>query len=372
MHSKFMNNLKQSANFNEKLFYKYQSLKPGTNENGKVVMDDKGNNVIYAIENLAKNQLYFNNPTKFNDPFDCKFALDLIGTRKQWINYYERDFNHIDAVKLFNHNLYYKALIKIKGGLYSYDFIKDVKLNIERGILRKEDYIVYKNSNGESRNQLGIDMNDYLRTKALPSVSCFSGNERNILMWSHYADYHQGICLRFRSYKKVSKANVNFGSNYLIDNGFVIPDKEYCLLDLYVPTTNEKTSNIFQEIDYKNNPPEPLNFFDEKNTEKMFKFMITKYTDWTYENEYRLVVSQNIPKVLNYRKEDLEGVIFGLKIGSDNAKLVYETIKKNYLDEGIIVNFYEAKEVIGKYEIIPEPIIDVEKYIEDLSGLVTA
>lgn len=343
----------------DKLFFKYQSLKPA---------DYNGNDTIYTIVNLANNQLFFNNPTKFNDPFDCKFALVQIGTRKQWINDYERVYNHIDAIKLFNHNLKYGLLKKEQDGLYSYDFIKGIKLNIERGLLRKEDYIVYNDSIGESRKQIGIDLNDYLRSKALPSVSCFSGTDGNILMWSHYADYHKGICLRFRSYKHVFKVNENVGSDFLINSGYVKPNKEYYLLDLYRSTNKLLTSNVFYEIEYKHEPPESVNYFDTDKDAKIVKFLITKYTDWIYENEYRLVVDNEIPEneLLKYNKGDLEGVIFGLKIGYNDAKLVYDTIKVNYLDKGINVNFYEAKEVIGRYEVKPELITDVEKYLDEL------
>jgi hypothetical protein len=351
----------------DKLFFKYHSLRPATGKDGAILKDENGKNIIYSINNLANNQLYFNDPTKFNDPFDCKFVLVQIGTRKQWLNDYERDCNHVEAVKLFNHNLKYGLLTKEQDGLYSYDFIKDVKLNIDRGFHRKEDYRVYKNSIGESRKQIGIDINDYLRSMALPLVSCFSGTDKNILMWSHYADYHQGICLRFRSYKRVFKVNENPISDFFINSGFVEPDNEYCLLDLYAPITNILAApNIFFKIDYKVNP-ERLNDFD-KNDEKMFKFLITKYTDWQYENEYRLMVSKDIPEnnVLKYRKNDLEGVIFGLKTGYDDAKLVYETIKDNYFDKGFTVNFYEAKEVVGKYEVEPVLINDVAKYLDDL------
>jgi hypothetical protein len=100
----------------------------------------------------------------------------------------------------------------------------------------------------------------------------------------------------------------------------------------------------------------------------MFKFLRTKFSDWVYENEYRLMIGSEYLEngVLKYKKSDLEGVIFGLKIGYKDAKLVYETIKENYLDEGINVNFYEAREVVGKYEVEPELIINVEKYLDEL------
>ncbi len=42
------------------------------------------------------------------------------------------------------------------------------------------------------------------------------------------------------------------------------------------------------------------------------------------------------------------------------------TIKENYLDKELIVNFYEAKEVPRKYEVKIEPIDDFEKHINSL------
>jgi len=58
----------------EKLFYKYQSL--------KAEKDDNGNDIIYTLENLANNQLYFSDPITFNDPFDSKLSVNHNGTRE--------------------------------------------------------------------------------------------------------------------------------------------------------------------------------------------------------------------------------------------------------------------------------------------------
>lgn len=54
----------------EKLFYKYQSINK------------------YFFENLSNNQLFFHDPTEFNDPFDSKTALCRKGSREEWIAYY--------------------------------------------------------------------------------------------------------------------------------------------------------------------------------------------------------------------------------------------------------------------------------------------
>jgi len=346
---------------NEKIFYKYLNL--------KIKKDREGNKRIYTIENLANNQLHFSDPATFNDPFDCNISVVHIGTREQWLNFYKSiGYNYRKAVKFFNENLKTKVLIKESDQLYSYDFIKHLKLNIERGLLKKENHLVY-NSSEESRKQIGNNMNDYLRTEGLPRVSCFSGTEKNVLMWSHYADHHKGICLKFRSYPHTFKVNESLEGDFLINIGLVQPNKEYYLLDLYTPTTNKLSTNIFYNIEYKDEPPEPINFFNFLGEYKpFFKFLTTKYTDWKYEDEYRLIIDQDIleNEILNYRKKDLEGVIFGLKINYNNAKLVYDTIKQNYLDKGINVNFYEAKEVHHKYEVETEPIINIEKYLDDI------
>jgi hypothetical protein len=222
----------------EKLIFKYQSLKPATDKDGKVLKDENGNNIIYSIKNLDSNQLYFNDPTKFNDPFDCKFSVHAIGTREKWINYYKSiGHNHRKAAMRFNEKKKLKILLEEQDSLYLYDYIKDVKYNIKHGYLNKEDYVVYRNSIGESRKQIGNDMNDYLRSKGLPSISCFSDTNRNILMWSHYADYHQGICISLRSYKRTFKLNENWAVELLFSYGLVEPENEYYLFDLYSPTT---------------------------------------------------------------------------------------------------------------------------------------
>ena len=93
-----------------------------------------------------------------------------------------------------------------------------------------------------------------------------------------------------------------------------------------------------------------------------------KFTDWKYENEHRIIVPDYMLEngLLKYRKEDLEGIVFGLKINYENAKLVYDTVKKNYLDEGVTVNFYEAVEVPHKYNVEIKQIDDVETYLNNL------
>jgi hypothetical protein len=342
---------------NGNLFYRYQSL--------KVEKDNKGNDRIYTIENLANNQLHFSNAITFNDPFDCKFSLTHLGTREQWINDYKNQgYNHRKALKEFNKDVKAGYLIKKQENLYDGKIAEKISELVELGLARKEDFLV---NNNPSQKRIGTDMNDYVRSVALPDVCCFSGNKKSILMWSHYADNHKGICLSFRSYKETLDVNKNIIREGLTSEGIYKEGYEYCLLNLYPSTTNKlMVHGIFHEISYKDDLPESVNFFDIGKT--LNRFLVTKFTDWKYENEYRIMLPRLYLEngFAKYDKSSLEGVIFGLRTNYENAKLVYETVKKNYLDEGITVNFYEAKEIPRKYEVEIDPIQDMGKYLNGL------
>jgi len=349
------------------LFYQYRNLKVAVDSDGKAIKDDNSNDVIYTIENLANNQLYFSDPTTFNDPFDCKFSLDHTGTREQWIDDYKSlGNNHRKALKAFNEDVK-NGFFEKKGDLYSYDPIKVIRNGIEKELCKREEFLVYNNPSRKSRKQIGIDMNDYIRDTGLLGVSCFSGRDDSILMWSHYADYHRGICLRFRPYK-IRCERKGSVDDILIDLGIMIEGRDYYVLKLYSPKTKILMNLLLYEVDYKDDLPEPVNYFDKFRAVKMHKFLLMKFTDWKYENEHRIIVPDYMLEngLLKYRKEDLEGIVFGLKINYENAKLVYDTVKKNYLDEGVTVNFYEAVEVPHKYNVEIKQIDDVETYLNNL------
>ena len=95
----------------------------------------------FAIRSLINNELYFNHPDNFNDPFDCtcKFyrgeEKDAISNR-QYIDGYDKFFDNEES-----------GFSKI---------IKDI---------------------------IGI--------------CCFTEKENDFLMWAHYANGHRGICLKF-------------------------------------------------------------------------------------------------------------------------------------------------------------------------------
>ena len=280
----------------EKLFYKYQGI------------DDKDSN--HTIENLSKNQFYFSDLTNFNDPFDSKVNSFYRGKKEEWFEWLKNIGN--DPAKINNM----------------------IKLNIDNGILKKEDDFIIS----DSTNQKDPSFHGTIHKKIYPRVNCFTETDDNILMWSHYADGHQGICLRF-------------WSNQAADGYFLILNS--------IPSP-------FHEVEYKDDLPPAANMFDENRHKAITKFLSTKYSDWKYEKEYRMLLFEDELEegTIKFKKEDLEGIIFGLKIEPKNVERIYNIINKKYLKDGIHINFYEAKEIHGKYKVQIEKIDDIDKYLD--------
>jgi hypothetical protein len=288
-----------------KRFYKYRSLKDG-------------NDKCFTITNLANNQLYFDYPTNFNDPFDSRVYCFYEGTKEE---FYEKTGINI---------------VEINKEIYE-----------ERNGIIKIDY-------GKLFSEEGENLHGDLPYVFYPKVCCFSEECNDILMWSHYADYHKGICLCFKS---------------------VTVNTEHCLP---IGTSDSQFANIyFQRVVYNENVPEPINLLDEDTKIKMHEVLLDKLSKWKYEKEFRIILDQDSDKrllsedmfekgIIKYKKKNLQGIIFGMKIKYKNAKLVYNTVKENYLDKGYVVKFYEAKEVRYKYEVKVEEIKDINTYLLEL------
>jgi hypothetical protein len=295
----------------EILFYQYR----------KVDADDRN----HTIENLANNQFYFSDPTKFNDTFDCKVFLDRIGTEEQWIPFIvqHEGCNHTKAKEI----LYNNKAFKKEGDRFRLD------------------------PNEKIHREIGLNMHGELNKNALPRVCCFSETKTSIQMWGHYSDHQQGICLCFRP---------------LIDPANLYHEDYFLYLDK--TPLSALISSPFFKVNYIDEALNPVNMFDIDGNRKLTQFLYTKFSGWRDEKECRMLLNEDELEdgVIHYYKDDLEGVIFGCKMKQENAQLVYNTVKKNYLDEGVTVNFYEAKEAPRKYSVDIVPIDDVEKYIDSL------
>jgi hypothetical protein len=179
---------------------------------------------------ILRHEIYFSSPASFNDPFDCKISLSTEGTRNQ-----------------------------------------------------KIDFIIAKNAVTRDEAEKVLTTNPRLFQNAMDqvlanfcvSIGVYSLSElsNDILMWSHYASSHRGICLVFA--------------------GEMFPN------------------DVVERIIYPwNNEYPKADIFTSKQDEQRDAILLTKAKHWEYEREWR-VIDKGGPGYHTIFPNWLSGIIFG-------------------------------------------------------------
>lgn len=228
-----------------RLLYKYRSLSDGSKK--------------YTLDIFRKCELYFSAPQNFNDPFDCKLS-PIIGSQKEF-----------------------------------------AEAMAERQILnyKKEDVVASLNANPnllqKFKDAVGNVMNRH-------GICCFSKKNADLLMWSHYADCHTGICLEF----DVTK-----------DPGF------------FTFPINVHYQDAYPKIDISE---------EDKYKEYVITLISTKYSEWSYEEEIRIMKDSN--KAYSFEPSALISVTFGCKVEDAVIEEVKHVVEANLNLKH--VKFYKA------------------------------
>ena len=219
-----------------------------------------------ALKLLINNEFYFSVPDNLNDPLDSKFdVLNFLVNDDDIKNYYNKASDLTDEEKQDYADYYIKdPNRKYISGTIIYDWIVNL------------------------RKQYGI--------------TSFSEINNDILMWSHYANGHTGICLEF-DWKKDEKIFQGKKVQYV--------DK----LPVFDFSKNEK-------VDYH-------------------EVFFSKMNNWFYEQEIRSVFKIEYLRTISFNPKALSGIIFGEKISYENRKTLMKIIKIHPDYENVI--FYSSK-----------------------------
>lgn len=169
----------------------------------------------YAMSNLEKSELTITNPKLFNDVYDS--------------NMHRKSFPRVEKeIHILNEQL----------NSFGYDKIEMDMENLKKDFYKRDRYFM-------------TYMTEPIR------IGCFSEEEKSILMWSHYANNNQGICLEY----DLSNCNVT--------------DLLYPVIYLEEPID---TTELCEERKYSNLELAVL------------LSIITKYNIWNYEREWRIIL----------------------------------------------------------------------------------
>lgn len=120
-------------------------------------------------------------------------------------------------------------------------------------------------------------------------IFCLSGSSASPLMWSHYTQAFNGICIELdcdkdSRLKKIEQVN-------------------------YIPTSDLDQSNL-ENMDYR----------------------LTKSNDWEYEDEYRLIIPSYANKSINIEPKVITKVCIGRRVSITDIEWLKDTIEKSDSD----------------------------------------
>ena len=219
---------------------------------------------------LVNRRLHFSDPIKFNDPFDCALDLDL-----------QRGASDQDWVEYFTHLVEEEE----PDSAPSERRARAVD-NVKRG--RHKDP-VFVNA---TRNDIRQIVKELGRKQG---VLCLSSDPKNVMMWAHYADNHEGLLFRFDCHYMADQKSGElrtFPINYNVSFPR-IPD--------YLKALGQSKNG------------------DLRAVSKLF--FCRKSRDWKNEKEWRFFSSKP-NSFVEFDEPMLSGIIFGWKMPDSTKNLI--------------------------------------------------
>jgi hypothetical protein len=209
-----------------------------------------------AEEIITQGKIFFPSPKDFNDPFDCKFRpVFTASARKR---------------NRFNRNL-----------------VRERNPNMPKYLLKRIAKRASSKASFEeaARRLIG-------RIGSSVGMLCLTEKNDSVLMWSHYANKHQGVCLQFRGLETLDSPPLR-----------VVYSNDYPVVDLL-----EYEPFIFGQNETAR----------AKQKEVVEHMYLTKAKEWAYEHEWRIIdwaAGRSQSRGLHMLAPDvLVGVILGCQI----------------------------------------------------------
>lgn len=212
--------------------------------------------IEFARQIVCENTIFFAPPCTFNDPFDSRPAFTFDAPLEEMRAYY--------------HRMCSKRMPQITE--------QECEAELER-ILADPDT--------DLRTPQGQQKIQQLHSSTLAErigVLCMSATNDHILMWSHYADCHKGICLRF--------------------------DARAAFLREARPIGYESRREL-------------INPFRDQDEAMAAKTFLMKSRHWHYEGEWRALRYEG-PGLVAFAPEALTGIVLGAHASRESEELLRE------------------------------------------------
>lgn len=301
-----------------------------------------------ALKIVKSGAVVLNAPSRFNDPFDSRFFISN-ESRQKTIDLIHNYSVFIGLADFVDHTIPKSSKVE-----RSFFVLSRTKIEKTKDLIRKTgcyeavpffDVALEKMSSIYPELDRSIkEMAKVLEEKIFPSIaefrekariSCFSKRNDSMLMWSHYADSHRGVCIQFEENRHFFKD--------------VVYSDERCDLDLLSAVSRVLAFGFMNT---------PIDMRDSKFADAILRPFFHKSKDWSYEEEVRCVLSNNEPKTGGYVFDgkntllsmNIKRVLIGCRASFDDTLNDLLLAAEN---RGIPVVFMKEDEKLLR--IVPDP-----------------
>lgn len=278
------------------IFYKYRNINTRT------------------LDAFRSDTLYFSSISSLNDPYECALMLSYSKIKEDT---YKSIFRQIKPFLktefvISSEDIYWDNIIidKILSGL-----------KIQTGYKDQIDIVNMLKSTNDSINSEKLEMEKDINLIAneLYRLCSFSEIMDSKLMWSHYADQHKGFCIGY-NFKEI----------------------------------DDDIRQLMLPIIYGDKILDITNFlFPITNNSLIMNAMSRKSMDWSYEREWRILISANNKQQCQPQKVPVaKAVYLGCRISQEDKIKIVDICKSKSID------VYQMKMRTDEFKLYSEVIID--------------
>jgi hypothetical protein len=158
-------------------------------------------------------------------------------------------------------------------------------------------------------------------------ITCFSETPNDMLMWSHYANKHTGICVEY-----------DFAKPFLSAKDTLLFPVTYSKIRPLFPVDKTMLTKNGTVIQKQAMPAEAL--------PEIIKAWTIKSPIWSYEREWRHIIFTNNTPDRKVKLPIISKIILGVNISPENKQKVIEIAKKRQIP------VYSTHMKSGKYEMV--------------------
>ena len=278
------------------------------------------------LDAFNEDKLFAVTPDKFNDPYDCLFRYDKEGLRNSIMMGVSKDIMYA-LREHFQKGGDFPDTLKV---LFDEEFLENAKKSI--GDANDDTIETYSENTVRIKEDLNklIDQQttEAVRTvKQMAFIACFSEDIHSVTMWSHYANSHKGFALEYDT------------------NSFRLKCQS---CEQLKQCNKAAVCNIYPVI-YQNRRFDATGFLGwyigrsmglpikNPDTFATSKSLLYKSSLWSYEKEWRLIVSKlneyqdKTPVCIDHLRPS--AIYYGTSISPVNKKMLHLIAKEKGISE---------------------------------------